>query len=107
MILPRVAPVRARADKQSRGAGHRRFLTTGLDEYLPIISRAEAAQGEVVGAEMVNSSRQVGELPTHQIEVDMVEGAGAGCGAKIHLPASVCPAFGDTSRKKQELGQRQ
>jgi len=81
---------------------HRRWLLAGRGDNL----RAQAAQAELGGCEVIDASLQVGKITANQIKLDLVERPGAGGGAKVEFAAGIFSPAGDAGGEVQELGRR-
>src|SRR5260370_12753045 len=95
LIFPSVAPVRAGAKDGNRGMKYRCFSASGLAQNSAIIAGAQFAQGKIRGRKLVDAGFQPGNIATNYIELDLVECAGACCGAEVDLAASILPMPSD------------
>ena len=106
LVLPGVAPERARASDDDGGGGHRRLARRRRHHGRPVVAGAQAAQREVVRPEVVDARLEVGERPRDQVEVDVIERAGAGGGAEVDLAARVGLAAEHARREVEEARER-
>ena len=70
-----------------------------------MVAGAQPAQREVVRAEVVDAGVEVGQLAAHDVEVDVVERAGAGGGAVEDLAAGIRPAPQHAGREVEQVGE--
>jgi hypothetical protein len=71
-----------------------------------VIAGAQAAKREVVRPEVVDTGVEVGERPAHDVDVDVVERAGASGGAKEDLAARILPVAQQTGGEEEEARER-
>ena len=82
-VAPCVAPERARHRQHDGCGGDCRFLPGRLDERGAEVACAYPAQGVVDGAVVVDACREVGEVGADEIQLEVVERAGAACRAVV------------------------
>src|ERR1044071_7252840 len=104
LILPGIAPERGCANHDARCPCDRRLVAAGLDESRTIISCAKPPKRKILRAELVNSRLEIFER-SDNIEIDVIDRAGAGGRAKQHFTARVSSAPGDAGREKQNFRQ--
>ena len=83
--------------------GDGRLAGRRAEEGGPVIAGAQPAQGEVVRPEVIETSRQPGEVAADEVEFDVIEGAGAGRGAKVDIPALALAVAGDPRAEMEDL----
>ena len=106
LILPGVAPVDAGANDGEWRVGDGGFAGGGFDEDATIVSGAQSAQAELGGGEVIDAGIEVSEGTANEIELDLVERAGAGGGAKVEFTARIFSLAGDAGGEVEELGHR-
>src|SRR5258708_10071670 len=95
LILPGIAPVSACANDSEWCVCDSTFSACGFKQDTPIISRAQAAQTEFGGSEVVDTRRQVAQVAANQIKLHLVERSGAGCRAKVEFMPGIAPLSGN------------
>ncbi len=95
LVFPSVAPVGAGANDRRRGMEYRCFSASGLGQNSAIIAGSQFAQGKIRGRKVVDAGFQTGKIATNYIELDLIERAGACCGAEVDLAASILPMPSD------------
>src|SRR2546430_15612323 len=106
LILPGVAPVGAGANDGERGVGDGGFAAGGCKEDAAIISCAQQAEAEFGGGEGIDAGIEVSEGTANEIELDLIERAGAGGGAKGEFTARMFSLSGDCRGEGEEVGDR-
>ena len=77
-VLPGVAPERTREYKDERRRGERREAAAGLEQCAPQVAPTERSQPVIVCAVVVKARREVAALRGREIDLHVVERAGAG-----------------------------
>jgi hypothetical protein len=101
-VLPGVALPHAGEDQYGLGPAHRLQISRGPGEEGPVVPRPEPEQAPVVGAEVVHARGKTRQVRAHRVDLDMVQGPGAGGGPEGHLPAWVTPGAEDPRAVVQE-----
>ena len=101
LILPGVAPPRARQHQHHRRVGHGGVRAARLDQDLPAIARPQQAHRGVLRLELIDAGRQVFQVGADHVDLDVVERAGARRTAEQHLAARMAPPLGDADRRQQ------
>ena len=104
-ILPAIAPERGGQHQDGRGMGQRRLTAAGFHHRATVIARPQGRQGETVRSEVIDTRIEVRQRPRDHVDVDMVQGAGAGRSPEEHFAAEIAPAAGDPGAEEQELAE--
>ncbi len=96
LILPGIAPISAGANDDQRGVGDGGLAAGRFEQDAAIISGAQPPQAELGGGKVIDAGFEVGEAAANQVELDLVERAGAGSRAKVDLAAGMFPFAGDS-----------
>src|SRR5207302_9692539 len=106
LIFPSIAPVGAGANDSEWRVGDGGFAAGGFKEDAAIVSRAQAAQAEFGRGEVIDPGIEVGKATANEIELHLVECAGASCGAKVDFTAGIFPFASDAGGEVEQLGHR-
>src|SRR5215469_3812106 len=102
-IFPGVAPVGAGGNDENRSGGRRRVGGHCVHYDLTVVARAQLAQPELSGAEVINPRRQSWKVLANNVEFDLVERPGTSRGPEKYLAAGIFAALGDAGGEEQEL----
>src|SRR6266852_7052094 len=95
LIFPGVAPAGAGANDGERGVGDGGFAAGGFEEDTTVISWAQEAEAEFGGGEVIDAGIEVSEGTANEIELDLIERAGAGGGAKKDFASGILSLAGE------------
>ena len=102
LVFPRVAPVRPGTDDDRRRGGGGRLARGRLHDGAPVISSAQLSQCEVVHPEVIDPGLQIRQVTADEIQLDVIERARTGGGAKQDLSPVNGPPSGDTCGEEQD-----
>ena len=94
LIFPSIAPVGAGANDSEWRVGDGGCAAGGFKEDAAIVSRAQAAQAEFGRGEVIDPGIEVGKATANEIELHLVECAGASCGAPCMGSCGCCCGCG-------------
>ena len=83
-----------------RGFHHRR-----LSQVSPKITPSQKPQRYIRRIKVIHAGIQAREIASHDIQFDLVESSGAGCGAKVDFSTRICTLFGNPCREIEEARQ--
>src|SRR3981081_4484266 len=89
LILPRISPVGGGADDGQGCMSNSWFSGGRLDQEGAIVSRSQPTQSKFSGGDRINPCRKVSQTSANQVQLDFVESAGTGGGAKINSPPGI------------------
>ena len=99
LVLPGVPPVCSGADDGRGRVSHRGFHRRRLSQVSAKITFSQKPQRYIRRIEVIHAGVQARETASHDIQLDLVEGSGAGCGAKIDFSAWRFTVFGNPRRE--------
>src|SRR5580692_2344882 len=104
LILPRVAPIRASTNDAQCRVSDRGFTRGSCNQGSAVITGAKLAQSKLSGRKVIDTSLQVGQLATDQIELNLVKRSRACRRAKIELAPRIFSFARDPRGQIQQLG---
>jgi len=105
LVFPGVSPIRSRADDRSGRSCHRRFHRGRLRQISAKITLSQKPQSHVRRVEVIYARVQAREVASHDIQFDLVESSGAGCGAKVDYSPRMFSLLGNSRREVQDTRQ--
>src|SRR5262249_10341314 len=103
LVLPRGAPERGTAYDGSRGVLERAICGRATEDGA-IVARPQPAQGKIVRPKVVDARGQLVQCSTDQVQVNVIQCAGARGGAKKHLAAQELLSLRDASAEIEYFG---
>ncbi len=85
LVLNRVSPEYIRKDQNDRGSLYGRLIPAGLKQVAAVISLAQSGQRVGLWFVVIQPRWQTGKVSTCQVNLDVIQRAGAGRGAKVKL----------------------
>ena len=85
--------------------GQRRLTAAGFHHRATVIARPQGRQGKTVRSEVIDTRIEVRQRTRDDVDVDMVQRAGARGRPEEHFAAEIAPAAGDAGTEEQELAE--
>ena len=95
LVLPRISPISPGADNREWRLQYQLRISNALRQGLAVVTSAQLSQAEFGNPEVVNPRREIGEIATDDVQLDLVECAGTGGCPKKDFLAVVFLAFRD------------
>src|ERR1700691_3606932 len=102
LVLPGVPPVRSGADDRRRRVRHRGVHRRRLSQVSAKITFPQRPQRYIHRIEVIHAGIQAREIASHDVQLDLVESAGAGCGTKVDFSTWIGTLFGYPRREIKE-----
>src|SRR5262249_129980 len=101
-ILPGVSPICSCTDNRHGSVDSGRFQRCSVSQRSAKVTRPEQSQRIVAWIEVVYASRKAGQIGAYDIQLELVERAGARSGAEVNFTCWIGFLFRDAGRKIQE-----
>src|SRR5438270_12532064 len=105
LVLPGVPPISSGADDRRGRVSYPEFHGRRLNQVSAKITLSQEPQSYIRWIEVIHARIQARQITTHQVQFDLVESSGAGCGAKVDLSTWIRPLFCDSCREIEEARQ--
>src|SRR5271169_770927 len=105
LVLPGVPPICSGADNRGGRVSHRGFHRRRLSQVSAKITFPQKTQRYICWIEVIHACIQAREIVSHDVQLDLVEGPGAGCGAKTDFSAWMYALFGNPRREIENARQ--
>src|SRR5215472_5154066 len=106
LVLPCVAPVCPGADDSRGRVSHCRFHRCRLRKVSAKVAFSQKTQRYLRRIEVIHAGLQAREIAGHNVEFDLVECSGAGCGTKVDFSAGVSALLGNSRREIKDAGEQ-
>ena len=106
LVFPRVSPIGRRRHQRKRSLCDTRVIAARLSEQRTVVPLTQSVQRKVVGPEVIDPCRQVRQVTSHDVEVDMIESPRIRIGTKIDITPGAALSLNDSRCEKQHARKR-
>ena len=106
LVLPGVSPVRRGTDQNQRRSRDSGVRARRFNQKSTVIAGAQPMEREIMRSELVNASREIGEILCDQIEIDVIQSTGIRVGAEIYLTSGIALFLAYAGGQEKDLGER-
>src|SRR5450755_4576709 len=105
LVFPGVSPVRSRTDDRSGRSFHCGFHRSRVSQVSAKVTLSQEPQCHVRRVEMIDARIQARQVASHDVQLNLVESSGAGCGAKVDYSPRMLALFGNSRGEVQDARQ--